>query len=436
MLSRLIITFLCAAAIGSVSGAFLTFNPEQIDMKDIEVFIRFSAKLNSRPTEAVTVYFEHPSMFMSDCRILFNADNWNVPQEIMGAPALLLLGLSSSPPPLEFNSELLARAETVGPLPAELSTIDTLKITQRGSVRLRSCSITENQVNTFDGLKSSFNKPGWYYMMFTKDIEIQVFMDECTAGLLCVKKVLVRYGPTVMRMDVSGPVKSLREYSPTYVTQNISGLRYSLRRNSHNHRFFFPYGSRLDVDLVKNGDIISLDVGMSLATGYSSSDGLCNIPRDPSQNNKLLGSDSKSYNPTNDNDAAIFVDSWKIRDEDVLTNPGARTLNLPIRPGTVCKFPEKPPPKPTTTTAVTTTTTAAAAAAAAVDLSESTLFPTITYTLSSTTITTSPSTTSTTLPYLPDPLPTPGRHARSSSPPSPQPDVVDEIQRCLKPARI
>ncbi|KAH6559871.1 hypothetical protein BASA62_000024 [Batrachochytrium salamandrivorans] len=358
-------------------------------MKDIEVFIRFSAKLNSRPTEAVTVYFEHPSMFMSDCRILFNADNWNVPQEIMGAPALLLLGLSSSPPPLEFNSELLARAETVGPLPAELSTIDTLKITQRGS-----------------------------------------------AGLLCVKKVLVRYGPTVMRMDVSGPVKSLREYSPTYVTQNISGLRYSLRRNSHNHRFFFPYGSRLDVDLVKNGDIISLDVGMSLATGYSSSDGLCNIPRDPSQNNKLLGSDSKSYNPTNDNDAAIFVDSWKIRDEDVLTNPGARTLNLPIRPGTVCKFPEKPPPKPTTTTAVTTTTTAAAAAAAAVDLSESTLFPTITYTLSSTTITTSPSTTSTTLPYLPDPLPTPGRHARSSSPPSPQPDVVDEIQRCLKPARI
>ncbi|KAH6574446.1 hypothetical protein BASA60_005529 [Batrachochytrium salamandrivorans] len=366
MLSRLIITFLCAAAIGSVSGAFLTFNPEQIDMKDIEVFIRFSAKLNSRPTEAVTVYFEHPSMFMSDCRILFNADNWNVPQEIMGAPALLLLGLSSSPPPLEFNSELLARAETVGPLPAELSTIDTLKITQRGS---------------------------W-------------------------------------------TCQSLREYSPTYVTQNISGLRYSLRRNSHNHRFFF----HMDRD--------SMSIWLKwryykLGCGYVSSYWILIIRRfvqhttGPSQNNKLLGSDSKSYNPTNDNDAAIFVDSWKIRDEDVLTNPGARTLNLPIRPGTVCKFPRKPPPKPTTTTAVTTTTTAAAAAAAAaVDLSESTLFPTITYTLSSTTITTSPSTTSTTLPYLPDPLPTPGRHARSSSPPSPQPDVVDEIQRCLKPARI
>ncbi|KAH6570059.1 hypothetical protein BASA60_007986 [Batrachochytrium salamandrivorans] len=144
MLSRLIVTFLCAAAIGSVSGVFLTFDPKPIEFEDIEVPISFSAKLKSKPTEAVTVYFEHPSMSMS-------------------------------------TSE------------------------------------------TFDDLEFSFNKPGWYNMAFTRDIKVQVFRDKCTAELSCIKKVLARYGSSVVSLDVSGPAKSLREYSVTEVTQNTNG---------------------------------------------------------------------------------------------------------------------------------------------------------------------------------------------------------------------
>ncbi|KAH6574137.1 hypothetical protein BASA62_002622 [Batrachochytrium salamandrivorans] len=148
---------------------------------------------------------------------------------------------------------------------------------------------------------------------------------------------------------------------------------------------------------------------MSLGSGYLSSGGFCNKPRDPSPDNKLIGFDGKSYNPKKEDEVDAFAKSWKVRDEDVLTNSGARTLNLPARFGTVCRIPEKPQPNPVipVPTMTTTTTTTTTTSSSTVDLSKSTLSPTITYTLSSTTITTSPSTTSTTSPYLPDP-PTPG----------------------------
>ncbi|KAH9271060.1 hypothetical protein BASA83_006813 [Batrachochytrium salamandrivorans] len=238
MLSRLIITFLYAAAIGSVSGAFITFDTELIEFEDIEAYINFSVKLNSKPTEEVTVYFEHPSMSMSTCVMIFRPDNWDVPQQIIGIPAPLFVGSSNPPGPLEFNSEILAKAVTVGPLSVDLSTTDTLKITRRDA-RAYDCSIKKNQVNTFDSLKFSFNEPGWYQMASTRDITIQVFMDKCKAGFSCIKKVVARYGSSAMSLDVSGPAKNLREYSVTEVTQNTNGLRYRPGPHGNGHLFFF-----------------------------------------------------------------------------------------------------------------------------------------------------------------------------------------------------
>ncbi|KAH6589390.1 hypothetical protein BASA50_010043 [Batrachochytrium salamandrivorans] len=280
MLSRLIITFLCAAAIGSVSGAFLTFDPELIVLERVEAPISFSVKLKSKPTEAVTVHLQHP---FCPCR----------PDES------------------------------------------------------------------------------------TRDIEVQVFMDECTARLSCIKKVLARYGPTVMRMDVSGPVKSLREYSTT---------------------------------VVNNGGIMSLDVDILLATGYPSPGGLCNRPRDPSPDNRLIGRNGRLYRP-----------------EIVPTQSAWNCVHIPRKPTAKTVIPVPTTTTTTTTTLLSTTTTATTSSTTTVDfstyvssftvdLSESTLAPTITYALSSTTITTSPSTTSTTSPYHPDP-PAPGRYVRPLLPP-------------------
>ncbi|KAH9273763.1 hypothetical protein BASA83_003756 [Batrachochytrium salamandrivorans] len=134
MLSRLIITFLCAAAIGSVSGAFLTFDPAPVVLKDADISTSVSVRLNSKPTEEVTVYFENPSIFMSTCMIVFNSNNWNVPHPIsvMSVPPLL-----ESPDPRkqpESNSELRAKAVTVGTLPADLSSTNVLKITQASRI--------------------------------------------------------------------------------------------------------------------------------------------------------------------------------------------------------------------------------------------------------------------------------------------------------------
>ncbi|KAH6575444.1 hypothetical protein BASA60_005032 [Batrachochytrium salamandrivorans] len=91
MLSRLIITLLCAAAIGSVSGAFLTFDPDPVVFKDTDIFTSISVQLKSKPTGDVTVYFEHPSLFLSTCVIVFDPNSWNVPHKIdaMFVPAPL-----------------------------------------------------------------------------------------------------------------------------------------------------------------------------------------------------------------------------------------------------------------------------------------------------------------------------------------------------------
>ncbi|KAH9247907.1 hypothetical protein BASA81_014451 [Batrachochytrium salamandrivorans] len=176
-------------------------------------------------------------------------------------------------------------------------------------------------------------------MASTRDIEVQVFMNKCTEELSCPTKVLARYGSSVMIMDVSGPVKNLREYSVTEVTQNTNGLRHLSNTNGNEHKINFPYGSELYLKLLNNDGIVSLRVDLIMVAGYSSSRGLCSIPRPFSLRNKLVGPDGKLYKST-DSEIDAFTDSWKVKDEDVLTNPDARTSFPPIQSGTVCRIPE------------------------------------------------------------------------------------------------
>ncbi|KAH6600579.1 hypothetical protein BASA50_002143 [Batrachochytrium salamandrivorans] len=361
---------------------------------------------------------------MSTCVIVFDPNSWDVPQKI---------NVMSVPPPIdpsdlrtqpEIKSELLAKAVTVGSLPADLSTTDTLKITQV-SKHLSYCGITKNIVTTFDSFSFSFSKPGWYQVASTEDIKVQILRGECGAGLKCFTAVVFRYGPTVMSMDTRGPVKGAGEYSLTHVTPNTNGIRHTPGSRPGEHTIVFPCGSKLNIVVVNTDGVANLYVNLFLVAGYTTPRGLCNIPRPFSPDNRLIGSDGKSYNRGKENEVDAFFDSWGIKDEDVLTNPDARASIPPIQqPGTVCKFPANPPPKPeipvppppTTTTTTTTTGTTTTSSSSTLDLSESTLSPTITYTLSSTTVTTSPSTTSTTSPYLPDPPPSGGYV------PLPQPD--------------
>ncbi|KAH9271081.1 hypothetical protein BASA83_006835 [Batrachochytrium salamandrivorans] len=141
----------------------------------------------------------------------------------------------------------------------------------------------------------SFKKPGWYQMTSTRDIEVQVFTDKCTEELSCPTKILVRYGSSVMGMDVSGPVKNISEYSVTKVTQSTRGLRYIPGAKAGEHKINFSYGSDLYLTVLNNDGIVSLGMDLTIVAGYPSSRGLCNIPRLPSPDNKLVGSDGRFY---------------------------------------------------------------------------------------------------------------------------------------------
>ncbi|KAH6596121.1 hypothetical protein BASA50_005418 [Batrachochytrium salamandrivorans] len=340
MLSRLITTFLCAVAIGSVSGAFLAFDPDPISFEDIEAPNSFSVQLKSKPTEEVIVYFEHPFLPISDCVIVFDSNNWNAPRPMTIIPAPLFVGSSNPPRQLKSLSGLLAKSVTVGSLSAELPSVDTFKVIQR-NIGASLCSIKNQKVETFDEIPFSFNKPGWYQLLSTRDIGVQVFVGECTAGLPCIKKVLARYGSSVMSLDVSGPVKNISEYSVTKVTQNDNGLRYTPVAKAGGHKIDFPYGSELYLKVLNNDGIVSLDVDPIIVAGYPSSGGLCNRPRYPSRNNRLIGPDGKLYSDEKKDEVAAFAKSWGVKDEDVLTNPRARTLIPPTQQlGTICKLPK------------------------------------------------------------------------------------------------
>ncbi|KAH6592993.1 hypothetical protein BASA50_007720 [Batrachochytrium salamandrivorans] len=378
MLPRLLITFLCAAAIGSVSDAFLTFEPDQPFFESVEASIDFLVKLNNKPTEDVTVYFEHPFMSMSACVVVFRPDDWDVPQQIIATPAPLFLGFSDPPGPIVNSLDIIAKAVTAGPLPEELSFIDALTIIQTNTPP-HTCSAGEDAVNTLDGLTFLFNKPGWYQMLSTRDIEVQVFVGECPVGVPCLTKVLLRYGSTIMSMDVSGPAKNIHEYSVRYDTLNVNGVRYTPGSNVGDHTITLPYGSALEIKAVNNDGGVSLHVDLILGAGYPSPRGLCNIPRADSPDNMLIGSDGRLYNSGNSDEVFDFTNSWNVKDEDVLTNPGARTLNLPLQqPGTVCTIPENPQPNPgdpASTILVAPTFTGATAFSSTVDFSTSTIFP-------------------------------------------------------------
>ncbi|KAH6574905.1 hypothetical protein BASA62_002270 [Batrachochytrium salamandrivorans] len=400
MLSRLIITFLCAAAIGSVSGAFLTFDPDPVVLKDTDISTSVSVQLKSKPAEAVTVYFENPSIFMSTCVIVFDSNNWDTAQKISVMPVPPLLESSDPRKQPEISSELLARAVAVGPLSADLSSTDALKITQ-ASKHFSYCG-------TAGGV-------------------------DVRGKQSCFPAVVFRYGPTVMSMDTRGSAKALDRYSVTEVTPNTNGIRHTPGPEAGEHKIVFPCGSKLSIAVVNDDGIVNLHVGLYLVAGYPSSRGLCNKIRPPSPDNKLIGSDGKLYNRDNRGEVAAFVNSWEVKDADVLTSPGARASIPPLQqqPGTVCKFPAKLLPKPvvpvpsTTTTTTTTTTTGTTTTGTTTAAATST---TATAPHSASTL---PSTTSTASTIYPSP-PAPSGYIPPPPPPPPPPDVIVEIQKCCQ----
>ncbi|KAH6592080.1 hypothetical protein BASA61_004716 [Batrachochytrium salamandrivorans] len=211
-------------------------------------------------------------------------------------------------------------------------------------------------------------------MAFTGDLEVQILRGGCAGKQSCFPAVVFRYGPTVMSMDTRGSAKALDRYSMTEVTPNTNGIRHTPGPEAGEHKIVFSMG-----------------------------------------------------------EVAAFVNSWEVKDADVLTSPGARASIPPLQqqPGTVCKFPAKLLPKPvvpvpsTTTTTTTTTTTGTTTTGTTTAAATST---TATAPHSASTL---PSTTSTASTIYPSP-PAPSGYIPPPPPPPPPPDVIVEIQKCCQ----
>ncbi|KAH6600977.1 hypothetical protein BASA61_002104 [Batrachochytrium salamandrivorans] len=292
----------------------------RIVLGDIEAFISISAKLKSKPTEEVTVHFQHPLLSISTCVIVFNPNNWDTPQQLIAIPAPLFVGSSDPPRRLSFNSQLLAKAVTASPLSEELSSVDIFEITRADAPR-HVCSAGGDNVDTFDRISFPLNKPGWYNMVSTSDNTVQVLMGRCAREPLCVKSVLLRYGSSVMSMNVNGPVKDISEYSVTEVTPNVNGLRYTRGTKPGEHKVVFPYGTELRLQLINRGNNVFLLVFLTIDSGHPLPGGFCNILRPPSPKNKLLGSRGESSDPSNREEVTAYAESWSVKDANVLTNP-------------------------------------------------------------------------------------------------------------------
>ncbi|KAH6559872.1 hypothetical protein BASA60_001253 [Batrachochytrium salamandrivorans] len=487
MLSRLIVTFLCAVAIGSVSGAFLTFEPARIVFKDTEISTSFSIKLKSKPTESVTVYLEHPSIFISDCVVIFGPDNWDIAQQIIVAPTYLPPWTRRAEQPLYIDSELVARAVTAGPLPPDLSSKDKLKVRQSPRYVYK-CSVSNGRGNTFEDIPFIFNKVGQYNMVSTRDINIQVNASVYAGDLPLTTNVRLRYGSTIMEMDTYGLDENFSGCSVKQVTPNVDGMSYSYNPQTSKCVISFPCGSSLNIMMTRFDGFVGLYMGLLLVDRYPSVRGLCNVQRRPSSSDVLVGSNGKSYSRHNAKGVVAFSDSWMIGAVKDLIDPNAKALIPTIRRRvTVCTIPKDPQPNPvipappllssstttaTTTTATTTITTITATAAAAVTTATTTAATTTTSTTTVTTTTTSTTTTSTstsssttgssttalfstvnfstsTSQYSASTLPfttsttTPSTSTISPAPPAPDgyippppppppPDVVVEIQKCCQ----
>ncbi|KAL2911574.1 hypothetical protein HK105_207886 [Polyrhizophydium stewartii] len=327
-----------AAAAAATPASPLVFSPSKIAIVDTKTSNSFGVRLAAKPKGPVSVFLQHPTIMFSRCSVQFDSANWNTTQTISVAPAPVIdKALSGTTVPFTIGALVAAPQDPFDGFNTTISGVRT-------PVPAASCSgAGDPHYKSFDGIAFTSFHRNYSFMVQSPELDVQVFTDSCFNGeATCHRGVAVRYGSSVMILDVRGAQRPLSSYGMAQLTPNVDNIHYTppAAVNS-SHVLKLPCGSTITV-LFHYLATSTLDITIRLAAGYQATAGLCN--RLPHVSSRLLvGADGVGYNATNRTQVGRFAATWAVPDDSNLFMGKIRRSAAPTASwGVQCELPSRP----------------------------------------------------------------------------------------------
>jgi hypothetical protein len=312
--------------------SLVSINPPQLDLVDGKV-AKFSIKLNRKPTAPVQVYLEGRGVEFSTCQLEIDENSFDKPIDVVlnGVPVFEKRDSSTIPIKIRIYE-------------GEKESNQDYKIVRKPLPGGTCTSVGDPHYKTFDGKALDFMGNGCYQFFTSQDFEVQTTATPCfnaAKGPTCNQAVSIRYGSTVMALDVRQG-SQMRSITP-----NNDGLVYVPPKASDvTHTVTLPCGTKINMIVNTKDNYRWIDLTLNAGGGYTANGGMCN---------KLGNSDNKLHGrngPFEMKDHVKFFESWRVPDgENLLLGNHKATKPQMGLPVSKCVLPTGPKPKPKPTPA-------------------------------------------------------------------------------------
>ncbi|KAI8912744.1 hypothetical protein EDD86DRAFT_116758 [Gorgonomyces haynaldii] len=315
------------------------FDPPTFTLVDSET--KFKCRLKNKPSGDVRLFFEAPGLTFGNCSYLIPAEKYSDFLEIpvRGVPVFV-----DRP-----SDDITVTVKVDTPDSVYGDTKETYKGKRTYSPCGTCVSVGDPHLVTFDGFATTRHDLGTYWFLKQEHLEVQVTHVQCSKeGIACNGAVSIRYGKTVLALDVR---EGKGDESFKIVTGDQKELEYTapaIKGSGRTHTVVVPGGTTLQVTHNINRKQGSyLDINLHLGEGLHGYGGICNQIK-PSTPETLHCSDGKDVSR---NKATEFVTSWKVDDKSNHLFGNYRTTNPEMKEVyKACSLPPVPtltPPKET-----------------------------------------------------------------------------------------